>query len=132
MRFLKLLRKLHGFTGLQYYVITNRQNKGLVWANIQLSRKLPQEDEKNLVLAMQSLPAKLPKLTLAFMCLRENSGTILGQFQFLHSSFSTHCKSSTSFACTHCSFVPRWRGLALSLTPHFQSCVQQPMPQHTL
>lgn len=54
----------------------------------QLSRELPQEGEKNLVLVMQSLPPKPPKLTLAFTYLRENSGATLGKFQFLHHSYS--------------------------------------------
>lgn len=53
----------------------------------QLIRELPQEGEKNLVLATaESLPQKTPKLTLAFTCLRENSGEALGQFQVLHPS----------------------------------------------
>lgn len=66
----------------------------------QLSRKLPQQGGKNLVLAMQNhSPPKPPKLTLAFTCLRENSGTIFGQFQFLHTLQELHflCLYSLQF-----------------------------------
>lgn len=97
----------------------------------QLTRELPREGEKSLLLTTaKSLSCKItPNHSSLHMPQRKLWSSLR---PISVSPSLIWCKSSASFICIHCSFIPRPRGLALGLTPRFQHHVQLPMPQHTL